>query len=260
MTRRMEPSDKKLQNEFSSLYPDDAYNFEKRKQKARKIISILDDYFSGKLEMLTALDVGCSVGVISNELSKSMGKVIGVDIDRDAIELAKKRYHSHNVDFLVQNSLDLEFSDNSFDIVICNHIYEHVPDPGKLTHEIHRVLKQGGVCYFAAGNRITLIEPHYRLPLLSVFPKPIANFYLSLFRKGKSYYENLMTYWKLRDLVARFTTIDYTVKIIESPQKYQANDMVKENSLKQKMARWIIKRAYWLSPTYIWLLRKDLEH
>jgi ubiquinone/menaquinone biosynthesis C-methylase UbiE len=36
------------------------------------------------------------------------------------------------------------FSDNCFDVVICNHVLEHVPEDGKALSEIYRVLKPGG--------------------------------------------------------------------------------------------------------------------
>lgn len=38
----------------------------------------------------------------------------------------------------------LQFEDEQFDIVICNHVLEHVKDDNKAISEIHRVLKKGG--------------------------------------------------------------------------------------------------------------------
>lgn len=43
---------------------------------------------------------------------------------------------------------DLPFKDNSFDIILCNHVLEHIPDDTKAMHELYRVLKIGGVGIF----------------------------------------------------------------------------------------------------------------
>ena len=67
-----------------------------------------------------------------------------------------------------------------FDVITCSHIYEHVPNAHLLIDEIYELLKPGGVCYFAAGNKYKVIEGHYKIPFLSYFPKKISNFYLKI--------------------------------------------------------------------------------
>ncbi len=42
------------------------------------------------------------------------------------------------------NVLDIPFEEGHFDLVICNHVLEHVPDDGAAMREIGRVLKPGG--------------------------------------------------------------------------------------------------------------------
>lgn len=39
---------------------------------------------------------------------------------------------------------DMPFQDNDFDVVICNHVLEHVPDDRKAMREIHRIIKPDG--------------------------------------------------------------------------------------------------------------------
>jgi len=39
---------------------------------------------------------------------------------------------------------DIKFPENTFDVIICNHVLEHIPDDGKALSELYRVLKKGG--------------------------------------------------------------------------------------------------------------------
>jgi SAM-dependent methyltransferase len=39
---------------------------------------------------------------------------------------------------------DLPFEDGTFDVILCNHVLEHIPDDTQAMHELYRVLKKGG--------------------------------------------------------------------------------------------------------------------
>lgn len=43
---------------------------------------------------------------------------------------------------------NLPFEDNTYDIIFCNHVLEHIPDDTKAMHELYRVLKPGGMGIF----------------------------------------------------------------------------------------------------------------
>ncbi|AOW20806.1 class I SAM-dependent methyltransferase [Urechidicola croceus] len=56
---------------------------------------------------------------------------------------------------------NLPFEDNSFDIIFCNHVLEHIPDDTKAMYELYRVLKKGGMGIFQIPqdlSRITTYE------------------------------------------------------------------------------------------------------
>lgn len=59
-----------------------------------------------------------------------------VDIDPDKYGVKKK------VDIM-----DIPYGDNMFDIIICNHVLEHIPDEEKALFELKRVLKKNGVAF-----------------------------------------------------------------------------------------------------------------
>lgn len=247
------------QHGFSELHVKAMYDADGRAQKARKTISVLTDYLA-RIGLnpadLILLDIGCSTGFLTQIYGQTFGTVVGVDIDEAAVCYAKENNAQENVEFATGDSMFLNFEDGIFDCVTCTQIYEHVPDAHRLVAEIYRVLKPGGCCYFAAGNRIKLIEAHYRLPLLSVVPKSLGHLYVKWAGKADSYYETHFSLWGLRRLVRSFEVIDYTLEIIANPAKYHATEMLQPDSLKQKLALVILKAAYWLCPTYIWILRK----
>lgn len=92
----------------------------------------------------TILEIGCSSGHLSQLLSETFpqAKVTGVDVYKPAIIEAKKR-HPH-LTFKVADAHNLPFPDKSFDLVVCSETIEHVVDPGKVIHEMTRVLTPNG--------------------------------------------------------------------------------------------------------------------
>ena len=245
---------------FSQIFPKAMFNGAGRQKKALTILSILQHHFPTGLNYLSVLDIGASTGIIADFLADHFHQVIGIDIDEPAVRFASNHWMKPNLQFFVGDSQNICFAENRFDVVICAQVYEHVPDAERLMKEIFRVLKPGGVCYFAAGNRLAVMEPHYRLPFLSVIPRRAAHLYMRITGKNIRYHERFLTYWSLKRLVSPFTLIDYTVKIVESPTRFHASYMLREKSLKGVLARLLVDFAYWLFPGYIWLLQKPLQH
>jgi ubiquinone/menaquinone biosynthesis C-methylase UbiE len=244
---------------YSNDHAEAMYDDSLRRQKARKILVVIQDYarrLGRTTSEMSLLDVGCSTGFFADTGSSEFRRVVGIDIDEGAVAHAQERFATKKVSFQVADSMAMPFDNASFDIVSCSQIYEHVPDPKRLLDEIYRLLRPGGYCYFAAGNRMVLMEPHYRLPFLSLPPKPIAHLYLRLTGKGSHYYENHLFVGELRKLVAAFGWVDYTRRIIEDPLTFYATEMIHPGSLKQKLALATLDLAYWLCPTYVWILTK----
>jgi 2-polyprenyl-3-methyl-5-hydroxy-6-metoxy-1,4-benzoquinol methylase len=246
---------KDLQYGFSEHYSDVAFSRPGREKKAEKVLAILRDAI-GPLEGLRLLDVGCSTGFMTRCYARHFGSAVGTDIDLPALRHAKDEATGSTLDWLLMDSQNLAFRNETFDVVTCTHIYEHVPDAEKLMAEIYRVLKPGGVCFFSAGNRFSLIEPHYRLPLLSVVPKAVAHVYLRVLGRGRYYYEKHLTLAGLRRLVGDFEIIDYTIAAVRSPERFRADDVIKPGGLKRLIALALLRFAYALCPTYLWVLRK----
>lgn len=233
------------------------YDHSSRERKARTMAAVLRDFFSLSLRELTLLDVGASTGIIDQHLAKYFRKVIGIDIDTKAIAFAQKTSTANNLSFKIGDALKLEFANEYFDVVVCAHVYEHVPDPERMFAEIHRVLRPGGVCYFAGGNRLMFNEPHYNLPLLSILPRHLGHIYVRLAGKGTHYHERHLSYWGLKQMVNNFKIIDYTLKTIAYPEYFEIDYLIQPGGWKQKIASIVLHRLPWASPGYIWILEKS---
>lgn len=95
------------------------------------------------------LDLGSGPGVLSLQLAKLLhdGEVVGVDLSDRMVELAREKTRGMgltNVKFVQGDALDLRFPDGAFDVVVSSYLVHWVPDVGRLTSEIQRVLKRGG--------------------------------------------------------------------------------------------------------------------
>lgn len=244
------------QNDYSKDHPE-LFDPSSREQKAQKILAVLADHLGkDRLGKLTALDVGCSGGIITHYLSPHFATTTGVDIDAGAIAFANERFGSDRLRFQESDGLGLGFPSESFDVVVCSQVYEHVPDAEVLMREIHRVLRPGGVCYFSAGNRLALMEPHYHLPFLSIVPKPVAHQYLKLLGRGDHYYETHRTLWGLKRLTARFRVVDYTERVLREPSRFRMEDVIREGSAVHRLVPLALGALYFLCPNYIWVLVK----
>ena len=247
---------KDYQYNFSEMHQDIYFDAESRGRKADKMLRILRDHLGQDLRTLEALDIGCSTGAMTKLLGEHFGRVTGIDIDTKAIEYAQTNLGSSKLDFRIGDAMETGLPADSMDVVICAHVYEHVPDASRMMTEIHRLLRPGGVCYFAAENKFVFREGDYRLPFLSILPKFLAHRYLRLAGRGDHYYEELYTYWRLERITGAFERIDYTRHVVKDPQRFGAGDIIRDGSFQQRAALSLIDHAYWLFPTYLWLLQK----
>ena len=88
------------------------------------------------------LDVGCGEGFTLNRLrEKGIGeKLEGIEYSQDAIDLGKNMYPG--VKITKGDIHSLPYKDNSFDLVLCTEVLEHVKDPDKALRELVRVSKK----------------------------------------------------------------------------------------------------------------------
>ena len=95
---------------------------------------------------LKVLEIGCGLGTDGAQFAKAGADYTGVDLTNAAIDLARKRFELFGLTgkFQVADAENLDFPDESFDVVYSHGVLHHTPDIDAAVQEIHRVLKPGG--------------------------------------------------------------------------------------------------------------------
>ena len=155
-----------------------------RPQKARKILRLLQ--LAPRATPWRVLEVGTGSGGIAHWLATQREipcEVTSVDV----VDVREVRdgFEFHRVD-----GTTLPFADDAFDVVITNHVIEHVGDAdAQQAHlrECARVLAPEGRGYVSVPNRWMLVEPHFRLAFLSWLPHAMRDAYVRLAGRGTHY-------------------------------------------------------------------------
>jgi 2-polyprenyl-3-methyl-5-hydroxy-6-metoxy-1,4-benzoquinol methylase len=122
------------------------------------------------------LDIGCSNGALALACSKfGASDVLGIDISEDRLKRAMELCESTPVRFENLDILEQPINE-TFDVIFSTDVLEHIPDPGKLFHQIyiHLDKKTAAFAYFSLFNKYLmnniLNEPHYGVPGMILMP------------------------------------------------------------------------------------------
>ena len=103
------------------------------------------------------LDLGAATGSLRGYNVSCL--IVAVDSDRDAFVHA---YKSETTQHVYAEGESLPFASESFDLVLCHHVLEHIENPCRTLAEISRVLKSSGRFYVAVPHGYGLCDRVYR--------------------------------------------------------------------------------------------------
>jgi SAM-dependent methyltransferase len=247
----------RVQRDYSSQFPATA-DRARRARKAAKITRILEHFTGRDLAGLVCLEMGCSIGVITERLAETARLAIGVDIDQGAIRQAARRQDSRAL-FVAADVGSVPFMDGTFDVIVCSQVYEHVPSLRLLVSEIYRLLKDDGVCFFSGPNRWAVMERHYGLPFLSWLPARCADQYVRLAGRGQDYYEHPQSARGLRRALCGFSIHDYTPRLLSDPAHFALEEelgVLSRLTASVPVSVWSLLRG-WV-PNFNWILTKNV--
>jgi 2-polyprenyl-6-hydroxyphenyl methylase/3-demethylubiquinone-9 3-methyltransferase len=121
------------------------------------------------------LDIGCGGGILAEAMSNAGADVTGIDLAEKSLKIAKLHGLESGVPVTYRNisaeALAQECPE-SFDVVTCMEMIEHVPDPASIVRACASLVKPGGWVFFSTINRnpksflFAIVGAEYLLRLL----------------------------------------------------------------------------------------------
>ncbi|MDC0602097.1 bifunctional 2-polyprenyl-6-hydroxyphenol methylase/3-demethylubiquinol 3-O-methyltransferase UbiG [Aliiglaciecola sp.] len=102
------------------------------------------------------IDIGCGGGILAEYMAKQGAKVSAIDMAEESLQVAKlhglESNISVNYELVTAESMAAQHP-QSFDIVTCLEMLEHVPDPASIVNACAKFVKPGGHVFFSTINR-----------------------------------------------------------------------------------------------------------
>ena len=109
-----------------------------------------------QLAGVKTLDIGCGGGILSEALAREGALVTALDMAEDSIDIARE--HAANsqltIDYqAVTAEAWAEVHPESYELITCMELLEHVPDPASVIHASAQLLAPGGMVFYSTINR-----------------------------------------------------------------------------------------------------------
>jgi len=141
-------------------------NDPKVKALYRNFFQKIFTYFKKRgTKKLRILDIGCGTGYLEQYLMPEHHKIIGIDVSKKLLEIAKKKFPT--VEYKLQDAYSLR--DGSYDLIVENSVLHHIKDYKKILAKMVHLLKPHGCIFLGA-------EPNY-------FCYRYLSFFKNIFRK-----------------------------------------------------------------------------
>jgi 2-polyprenyl-3-methyl-5-hydroxy-6-metoxy-1,4-benzoquinol methylase len=206
--------EKVIQREYNPSHP----NYE-RWQKGRELsddrAKFVESVLANEIDLkgLKILDLGAGEGSTSRLLSKN-NFVISLELKSERVN---KISVSDSLNPIIADGFRIPVKTSSIDIIILQDVLEHMMINSDFIAELHSLLKDEGIIYLSTPNKISLFniisDPHWGMPLLSLFNrKIIKKYFLKNFRRADYYRNDIAELFSLKKIV-NFFNEKFSIKL-----------------------------------------------
>ena len=152
MVSSFDPTEYKINSKanWNVVAPDYHYNWANKHEgpfrSTVQVVNLAEISPSDKV-----LDLACGTGAVSSEIFCHLDKtglLVGVDMSRTALSIAKKTTYGPNVNFFEMDAENLGFN-FAFDKILCQYGIMFFPDTARVLKTVRKILRHGGKIVFA---------------------------------------------------------------------------------------------------------------
>lgn len=167
---------------------------------------------------MNVLEIGCGDGGNLLPFSEMGCNTVGVDIAESRIKDAKTFFENNQAKgiFIAQDIFKLKELEQSFDIIICHDVFEHIADKKQFLSELSKYLKPHGIVFmsfpawqmpFGGHQQICKSKLLSHLPFVHLFPAVIYQLLLKSFGENNACIKELLSIKQTRVSIESFENL-----------------------------------------------------
>lgn len=149
--------------------------------------TLVEKFLSSFPKKSKILDAGCGEGYLSQKLLKMGFNVYACDI-------SAKKFVSKKIPFVpVDLNKKLPYKNNSFNVIVCLEVVEHLENPWLLLDEFYKILKNGGTLIISSPNISNCLARIYYLFTGKIW----------LFKEHRTDHINPVSFWEIKSILKK---------------------------------------------------------
>jgi len=149
------PDGQALDDFYRAYYANSSYGTKETKKIRRSMRRVSSS--RGRIKGNRFLDIGCNLGFAVEAAGCSGMEAYGIDVDEQAVDMAKKRFTERN--FELVSVQDFAARGEKFDLVFCTEVIEHLPDFHSFAKALSELVAKDGLLFLTTPDAGHWLRP-----------------------------------------------------------------------------------------------------